>query len=76
MAEYPLTGEGWTWYAVVMTVGRSYPDDREHRTNGATVIARYVSRWVQLRSLKKFDAEDYVMLVVAVSIMIPPRRLV
>ncbi|TVY36636.1 hypothetical protein LOCC1_G006789 [Lachnellula occidentalis] len=43
-----LLAESWTWYAVAVLI----------------VIARYVSRWLHLGSFKRFQTEDYVMVVV------------
>ncbi|KAH6671791.1 hypothetical protein B0J14DRAFT_564387 [Halenospora varia] len=45
-----LLAESWTWYAFAILVA----------------VARYISRWVQLRSIKRFQPEDYVMVLVLV----------
>ncbi|TVY15631.1 hypothetical protein LARI1_G006278 [Lachnellula arida] len=43
-----LFAESWTWYTVAVLI----------------LIARYISRWLHLGSIKRFQTEDYVMVVV------------
>ncbi|KAG0650214.1 hypothetical protein D0Z07_3100 [Hyphodiscus hymeniophilus] len=45
-----LLAESWTWYAVAVSV----------------ILFRYVSRWLQLGSWKRYQLEDYIMIVVLV----------
>ncbi|PQE15261.1 hypothetical protein CJF32_00007900 [Rutstroemia sp. NJR-2017a WRK4] len=51
-----LEVESWTWYSIAAVL----------------LVLRYVSRWMGLGSIKRYQLEDYIMIFVFVRILNPP----